>query len=1181
MDLVARLLNTLANQPVHPAEFERCACALLQPRYPGLSAVEGGHDFGRDADIYFPFGSGDTCSRGRLLVTTGDPAANLRTGLRRMREEGLSVALVVIACIRAVSARERATLDDICAEYDLDPPHVYARDWLVAALVRDPVWRQRLLGIAGELGALVDRPLEMLEQATVSVALVGRDIELSMLRNVIADGKDAVVSGVPGVGKTRVLAELDRSVVFLEQAEPGRVIDHLLLRSPSAVVIDDAHTRVDELRVLRRARLQEGLSYSIIASTWPTMFDAVGEELPGAETVPIELLELADMNSLVESVGVTAYRARQIVLRQAEGRPGWALALCELFAKGAGYDVVSGVAHLANVERFLRRATESEIALDALACMAALGHIPVEMLHKLAPLLGVPPAELVGLMNRLSRNGLVDQAGGGWSVQASLRAPLVARWFFTDPPGRPWSTLHAAFPDRSLNLAGAVVAAAHTGSAAARSAAETWVTSLPESASWDTAIFRVVSEYSTLDESAALCAVKHARTALAAPRETVRIGEVSLDPVGDAAATLLTRAARGWLLPEAVAGLLDLAVGDNRLRHQTPAHPLRVLGDLARHVDPDYGTAVEIRERLLDGALGWLTENAEPHRWTVAAELLAAVFSVEASGSWTELGAPYTITVSQGIENARHLARLRAMWERVAEAVSADQKSELPRCPPEALRSLLDLAGEWLRLGMGFSFGQTEPTDKQKQIAADGGREILESLRPALQRVPGLALRAQRLVFDLEQRGQTTGDLIQAFELDSDLEDLVGRHDPYLADDLEAALQERGAATDALARRLAALGPALGTARFIGLLQQEGLAVEHPSGGWIAERIKQHMGDPAAWYHAAAAAGEPSLLRAATERCLAENPDTLPEAAIAGALRDSKLRPAVISAMLARSEVDDLAELVIGDLRAEDAPMLRRLFTRDAPDDVLHQLLLHPIPAIAGATAMSFGVGQKHGPALPEQWRPEWEEAIRHLRAEDLDTHGKWRTGELLKHLAEHEPDLFEAWFERQFDEADEKRFISAPEPRGCERLLGKLPQPHRERLARRCAGRPWIGKSLLTYLVGRDQELAERLLDDRTVTLDGLLEVVLGERNQTLEEIGPLLLERGVAPQRIAATAGGLVSGWGPESAKHQEIFEYFSGLGERVPALAPVGEAGCIQQATLRERAEARERQERVRGW
>ncbi|MEU2915950.1 hypothetical protein ACFYM3_35330 [Streptomyces massasporeus] len=94
------------NESVHPGEFERCACALLQSRYPGLSAVEGGHDFGRDADIYFPSDSNDPQARGRLMVTTGDPIANVRNGLSRMQQEGLQVDLVVVASSRPMASLE-------------------------------------------------------------------------------------------------------------------------------------------------------------------------------------------------------------------------------------------------------------------------------------------------------------------------------------------------------------------------------------------------------------------------------------------------------------------------------------------------------------------------------------------------------------------------------------------------------------------------------------------------------------------------------------------------------------------------------------------------------------------------------------------------------------------------------------------------------------------------------------------------------------------------------------------------------------------------------------------------------------------------------------------------------------------------------------------------------------------
>lgn len=114
---------------------------------------------------------------------------------------------------------------------------------------------------------------------------------------------------------------------------------------------------------------------------------------------------------------MTGYRARSVVLRQAEGRPGWALVLCDVLVKGDGEGLVTGAAHLANVERYLRRATESETALDALACVAALGIASSESAHQIAALVGPAPANLTGLLDRLARNGLLDRTERGWSLQ--------------------------------------------------------------------------------------------------------------------------------------------------------------------------------------------------------------------------------------------------------------------------------------------------------------------------------------------------------------------------------------------------------------------------------------------------------------------------------------------------------------------------------------------------------------------------------------------------------------------------------------------------------------------------------------------------------------------------------------------------------------------------------------------
>ncbi|MEV6753147.1 hypothetical protein [Streptomyces sp. NPDC051214] len=711
MDLVARVRRALGEQAIHPTEFERCACALLQSQYPGLSAVEGGHDFGRDADIYFPWGSHDVDARGRLLVTSGDPVANLRRGLRRMHEENVQADLIVMACSQPVDATRRASLDRLCTERDLPKPHVYAQDWFATRLAKEPSWRFSLLGIKGELGALLDRPLDLPEDLADRTDFLGREADLTTLAEAVAQGHDVVLVGVPGVGKTRLTTELEGQVAYLEQAQAERILDELLEARPAAVVVDDAHIRLDEMRVLRRARQRVEHAFAIVASTWPDRADEVGAALPGHLRVDVDLLERSDMNRLVTSLGVTGHRARQVVLDQAVGRPGWALTLCEMFAKGEGEQVASGAAHLENVERHLRRITESETAVDTLACVAALGGASAEALYALAPLVGEPPARMSSLMERLARNGLVETVNGVWRLQPALRASLIAKWFFTQPACRPWSTLWAAFPDRHRDLASAVIAAAQvSASPDARMAADAWAHTLPAPTYWDTGTFAVVSEYARLDLRAAQFAVAQARTVLASPRETEQLYGITVDPQGDAAARQLAQSAAQYLLPEAVTGLLDLAVGDDRPRHSTAEHPLRVLCDVANVIDPDFGTTFEIRALLLRPVLEWLrTHRAAPH-WAVASEVLASIFAVETSGNWTDPGDPNTVTLARGVESADNLTRLISLWKEVGPTLTESEVQDGLSSAPAAVVPLLELAGSWARLGEGFVPHNGEPS---------------------------------------------------------------------------------------------------------------------------------------------------------------------------------------------------------------------------------------------------------------------------------------------------------------------------------------------------------------------------------------------------------------------------------------------------------------------------------------
>ncbi|MBT2493724.1 hypothetical protein J7E96_35560 [Streptomyces sp. ISL-96] len=164
--------------------------------------------------------------------------------------------------------------------------------------------------------------------------------------------------------------------------------------------------------------------------------------------------------------------------------------------------------------------TSSHRMLEALACVAALGGASPETLYALAPLVGVAPAELSGMVEGLAHNGLVECRDDIWHLQPALRAALVARWFFTTPVRRPRATLAAAFPDHALSPALAVMSAAEVSSSQrARDQAKTWVRSLPAATSWDTNTFAVAARYARLDASAAEFATNAALVVLAAPRE--------------------------------------------------------------------------------------------------------------------------------------------------------------------------------------------------------------------------------------------------------------------------------------------------------------------------------------------------------------------------------------------------------------------------------------------------------------------------------------------------------------------------------------------------------------------------------------------------------------------------------------------------------------------------------------
>ena len=243
----------------------------------------------------------------------------------------------------------------------------------------------------------------------------------------------------------------------------------------------------------------------------------------------------------------------------------------------------------------------------------------------------MPLASLVSLMERAARNGLLDYRSGGWVLQPALRTPLIARWFFGGRPGRSLPSLMSEFPDHSHRFVSATIAAADIGSHRAMQAAESWVAALPSELDWDAATLDLVGEFAGVSESAGKFAVAKALSVLASPRETTRFSNIVIDPLGDTANAIVVRAATQWLIPDAIAHLLDCAQGElGKLPGQQPA--IRELQDLAKPLDPDYGSSVEIRRRLFRVSIDWLKASPVHGRWLTVATVMRSVLGVESSG---------------------------------------------------------------------------------------------------------------------------------------------------------------------------------------------------------------------------------------------------------------------------------------------------------------------------------------------------------------------------------------------------------------------------------------------------------------------------------------------------------------------------------------------------------------------
>jgi hypothetical protein len=339
-----RIEQALASNLLDHNLFERCAQDLLIETYPGLSPIPGGTDWGRDADIH---GTGTEVTT-RLLATASRTLKGVRSnmlkGIASMREHNVPFDRVVLANPALLSQLDRNNLAISARKRGATIDAVYDRGFFASRLRRDGHWRSRLLGLSADPITLSRVPADLAESPWAQLPLVGRDHKLE---EIAAAECDLVVSGPPGVGKTRLLASIDGMYFVDRDAGFGRLADDIRWLQPSILVLDDAGDSDQLMRQLIRFRHVEAdiATYRIIAVCWPDQTEDVTGQLEGSHTIELDLLERSELDQLLMSMGVTGRLARSEILDQAEGRPGWAVALADILlrSKDAG-SLLSGKA---------------------------------------------------------------------------------------------------------------------------------------------------------------------------------------------------------------------------------------------------------------------------------------------------------------------------------------------------------------------------------------------------------------------------------------------------------------------------------------------------------------------------------------------------------------------------------------------------------------------------------------------------------------------------------------------------------------------------------------------------------------------------------------------------------------------------------------------------------------------
>jgi hypothetical protein len=1175
MNELDRIEHALAHNRLDASLFERCATDLLSEVYPGISPIPGGTDWGRDADIYTGLGE----EAPRLLVTMSRSIAgvrkNISSGLRSMRDHNVPVQQIVLANPMPLGEQEREKLRVTARNKNVTIQAFYGQQFFASKLRRDTEWRKALLGLSGHALTLSRLPVDLAESPWVDLPLTGRDDDLNHLESV---SSDVVLYGNPGVGKTRLAAAVG-DIVFVDgDAASDRLLDDLRRTTPNLVALDDAGQHVELLRRLIHLRRIERdlLAYRIVAVCWPDEVAKIKDALTSAAEIEVGLLERSAVDSIVVSMGVTSHIARNEILGQAEGRPGWAIALADILTKTQTWNsLFDGKALLGQVEGHLRRSQIEPSAINVLTVVSALGGVRASECGKLAVSLHMSLPEITRLLQSAAHSGLVDtshtfDSQGMPDRTYQVRPPMLADALVAEHTFR--SKVAAVrvvdllqdWPEKLQAVTESSIDSALLGVDEATPVAGSLIRRYRDSDTGSPHQLQYLAKrYACIDQRTGEEVLAWLRQDFDMHRSRSDLRPGDIEPLNDLAALL----ARRYLLSEAVEMLLNAALLDARPQNRSPGHPLRKLADLLTGYHPELSPPPELRHVVATALDAWIARRMhDVPAWHVYQAAIPIVMSIHRHASYLSPGDPRQMHISESIVSPTEI-------QGIYETIWPSTITRLKSAPLEATKAAIDLVSDWLRVGAGYDrpFGRDHDTASIK-AAARYARRQLNDLKPLVERNLGLSM--------LLRRNAQWHDVSLRMDMDKTYE--VFFTDVERGTDWQTSTEELRNTIRTFSRPWATEEPALVVARLSeikGLLELAEIKWP-PRIGWACTAIAEALEDLTPWVEAAL---EADLFPDAAPfvSTAFEQGKAVPLSLLERCIGSQAARWSTLSSILSSDASPQTVQLAIQSLAASDEGILEALAFQDrlAPDR-LRRLLSEASDEVRGATAFAlFRAASDKNKWPPSDLGQEWFDAIKLFSPAVTSGHQSHYLRTLFEFLAATNAAVLTEYVEARLEIAVVAGTLSSlTELKEC---LYTLPADAKTAIMQRF-GSTDLRWFLLDYIAGKDIQWIAGALDQGLITPTEALETRdgFGPPEPSIVELAQLLVPRGIDPSTIASLARYGVD-FGEESDRFAKLIAEFSEYAKsEEPNIAKVGRAGVAMYGEARERAISKERIARIRG-